>query len=58
MERETVMALDGGDISKKCGGKGMEGMEMGHDGSLGVMAWDTICWERPSSTHAVPGRCA
>ena len=38
VERDTVIALDGGDISKDFGGKGMEGMEMGHDGSRGVVA--------------------
>ena len=38
MERDTVIALDGGDISKEFGGRGMEGMEMGHDGSRGVVA--------------------
>ena len=32
------IALDGGDISKEFGGKGMAGMEMGHDGSRGVAA--------------------
>ena len=31
VERDTVIALDGGDISKEFGGKGMEGMEMGHN---------------------------
>ena len=38
VERDTVIALDGGDISKEFGGSGMEGMEMGHDGSRGVVA--------------------
>ena len=38
VERDTVIALDGGDISKEFGGRGMEGMEMGHDGSRGVVA--------------------
>lgn len=38
VERDTVIALDGGDISKEFGGRGMEGMEMGRDGSRGVVA--------------------
>ena len=36
--RNTVIALDGGDISKEFGGKGMEGMEMGRDASRNVLA--------------------
>ena len=36
--RDTVIALDGGDLSKEFGGGGMEGMEMGYDASRGVMA--------------------
>ncbi len=36
--RDTVIALDGGDISKEFGGKGMEGMEMGYDASRDVVA--------------------
>ena len=36
--RDTVIAIDGGDLSKEFGGKGMEGMEMGYDASRGVTA--------------------
>lgn len=36
--RDTVVAVDSGDISKEFGGAGMEGMEMGHDASRGVTA--------------------
>jgi hypothetical protein len=36
--RDTVIALDGGDLSKEFGGGGMEGMEMGYDASRGVTA--------------------
>ena len=38
IRRDTVIALDGGDLSKEFGGKGMEGMEMGYDASRGVVA--------------------
>ena len=34
--RDTVVAVDSGDVSKEFGGRGMEGMEMGHDASRGV----------------------
>jgi len=36
--RDTVVAVDSGDISKEFGGGGMEGMEMGYDASRGVQA--------------------
>ena len=36
--RDTVIAVDSGDISKEFGGAGMEGMEMGYDASRGVVA--------------------
>ena len=36
--RDTVVAVDSGDISKEFGGSGMEGMEMGYDASRGVTA--------------------
>ena len=36
--RDTVIAVDSGDISKEFGGRGMEGMEMGYDASRGVTA--------------------
>ena len=36
--RDTVIAVDSGDISKEFGGAGMEGMEMGFDASRGVVA--------------------
>ena len=36
--RDTVIAIDSGDISKEFGGNGMEGMEMGYDASRGVTA--------------------
>ena len=36
--RDTVVAVDSGDISKEFGGAGMEGMEMGYDASRGVTA--------------------
>jgi len=36
--RDTVIAVDSGDISKEFGGAGMEGMEMGYDASRGVTA--------------------
>ena len=38
VSRDTVIAVDSGDISKEFGGKGMEGMEMGYDASRGVTA--------------------
>ena len=38
LSRDTVIAVDSGDISKEFGGKGMEGMEMGYDASRGVTA--------------------
>lgn len=38
VERNTVIAIDSGDISKEFGGAGMEGMEMGYDASRGVIA--------------------
>ena len=34
--RDTVVAVDSGDVSKEFGGRGMEGMEMGRDASRGV----------------------
>ena len=36
--RDTVIAVDSGDLSKEFGGAGMEGMEMGYDASRGVTA--------------------
>lgn len=36
--RDTVVAVDSGDISKEFGGRGMEGMEMGYDASRGAVA--------------------
>ena len=36
--RDTVIAVDSGDISKEFGGAGMEGMEPGYDASRGVIA--------------------
>ena len=36
--RDTVVAVDSGDVSKEFGGAGMEGMEMGYDASRGVVA--------------------
>ena len=36
--RDTVIAVDAGDISKEFGGAGMEGMEPGYDASRGVIA--------------------
>lgn len=36
--RDTVIAVDSGDVSKEFGGAGMEGMEMGFDASRGVVA--------------------
>ena len=36
--RDTVIAVDSGDISKEFGGAGMEGMEPGYDASRGVVA--------------------
>ena len=38
VERNTVIALDGGDLSKEFGGKGMEGMEWGRDASRDTVA--------------------
>lgn len=38
VERDTLIALDGGDISKEFGGQGMEGMEWGRDASRDVVA--------------------
>ena len=38
ISRNTVIAVDSGDISKEFGGAGMEGMEMGYDASRGVIA--------------------
>ena len=38
IRRDTVIAIDGGDLSKEFGGKGMEGMERGYDASRGVVA--------------------
>ena len=38
IRRDTVIALDGGDLSKEFGGKGMEGMERGYDASRDVVA--------------------
>ena len=34
--RDTVVAVDSGDVSKEFGGRGTEGMEMGRDASRGV----------------------
>ena len=36
--RDTIIAVDSGDISKEFGGAGMEGMEPGYDASRGVVA--------------------
>ena len=36
--RDTVIAVDSGDISKEFGGAGMEGLEPGYDASRGVIA--------------------
>ena len=38
--RDTVAAVDSGDVSKELGGAGMEGMEMGYDASRGVTAME------------------
>ena len=38
VKRDTVIAIDGGDLSKEFGGKGMEGMEMGYDASRDATA--------------------
>ena len=38
VQADTTIAFDQSDISKEFGGKGMEGMAKGHDGSRGVTA--------------------
>ena len=44
-DERTTIAMDFSDISKEFGGNGMEGMEMGWDGSRGctAMGHDFIC---------------
>ena len=56
--RDTVIALDSGDISKEFGGAGMEGMEMGYDASRGVVAMghSLLCAAAVVRRRAVPLR--
>lgn len=56
--RDTVVAVDSGDISKEFGGGGMEGMEMGYDASRGVtaMGHSLLCAAVVCRRRAMPMR--
>ena len=56
--RDTVIAVDSGDISKEFGGAGMEGMEMGYDASRGVtaMGHSLLCAAVVCRRRAMPMR--
>lgn len=56
ISRDTIIAIDSGDISKEFGGKGMEGMEMGYDASRGVtaMGHSLLCAAVVVRKRAVP----
>ena len=58
--RDTVIAVDSGDISKEFGGAGMEGMEMGFDASRGVtaMGHSLLCAAVVLRRRAAPLRLA
>ena len=58
--RDTVIAVDSGDISKEFGGAGMEGMEMGYDASRGVdaMGHSLLCAAVVARRRAAPLRLA
>ena len=58
--RDTVVAVDSGDISKEFGGAGMEGMEMGYDASRGVtaMGHSLLCAAVVARRRAAPLRLA
>ena len=58
--RDTVVAVDSGDISKEFGGAGMEGMEMGYDASRGVVAMghSPLCAAVVARRRAAPLRLA
>ena len=58
--RDTVVAVDSGDISKEFGGAGMEGMEMGFDASRGVVAMghSLLCAAVVARRRAAPLRLA
>ena len=58
--RDTVVAVDSGDISKEFGGAGMEGMEMGYDASRGVVAMghSLLCAAVVARRRAAPLRLA
>ena len=58
--RDTVIAVDSGDISKEFGGAGMEGMEMGFDASRGVVAMghSLLCAAVVARRRAAPLRLA
>ena len=58
--RDTVIAVDSGDISKEFGGAGMEGMEMGYDASRGVVAMghSLLCAAVVARRRAAPLRLA
>ena len=58
--RDTVIAVDSGDISKEFGGAGMEGMEMGYDASRGVtaMGHSLLCAAVVLRRRAVPLKLA
>ena len=56
--RDTVVAVDSGDISKEFGGAGMEGMELGYDASRGAVAQghSLLCAAVVSRRRATPLR--
>ena len=58
--RDTVIAVDSGDISKEFGGAGLEGMEMGFDASRGVVAMghSLLCAAAVLRKRAAPLRLA
>ena len=58
--RDTVAAVDSGDVSKELGGAGMEGMEMGYDASRGVtaMGHSLLCAAVVARRRAAPLRLA
>ena len=58
--RDTVIAVDSGDVSKEFGGAGMEGMEMGFDASRGVVAMghSLLCAAVVARRRAAPLRLA
>ena len=58
--RDTVIAVDSGDVSKEFGGAGMEGMEMGYDASRGVVAMghSLLCAAVVARRRAAPLRLA